>query len=65
MTTFLIPDMSCGHCKAAIEAAILKLDSAAKVQVDLSNRRAEIASSQPDAALIAALNAVGFAAQTA
>lgn len=65
MTTFSIPDMNCGHCKATIEAAILKLDPAAQVQFDLPNRRVDVASSQPDAALITALNAVGFPAKTA
>jgi copper chaperone len=64
MTTFSIPDMSCGHCKAAIESAIHKLDPAAQVTVDLANRRAEVTSTQPDTALIAALDAVGFPAKT-
>ena len=63
MTRFSIPDMSCGHCKAAVEAAILKLDPSASVQVDLTTRRAEIPSSQPTDALISALDAVGFPAQ--
>ncbi len=63
MTTFSIPDMTCGHCKAAVEAAILKLDPAASVVVDLKTRRAEVTSTEPDEALINALNAVGFPAQ--
>lgn len=63
MTTFSIPDMSCGHCKSAVEAAILKLDPQASVVVDLVNRRADVSSGTPDAALINALNAVGFPAQ--
>ena len=58
-----IPDMSCGHCKSAIETAIHKLDPAASVKVDLTNRRAEITSSAPNAAVISALDAVGFPAQ--
>lgn len=64
MTTFSIPDMSCGHCKAAVEAAILKLDPAASVVVDLKARRAEVTSTEPVEALINALGAVGFPAQT-
>lgn len=63
MTTFSIPDMSCGHCKAAVEAAILKLDPQASVVVDLKTRRADVTSTEPEGALINALNAVGFPAQ--
>lgn len=64
MTTFSIPDMSCGHCKTAVEAAVRKLDPAAKVEVDLATRRAEIETTHPPAAVIAALDAVGFPAKT-
>ena len=60
MTTFSIPDMNCGHCKAAVEAAVRKLDPDASIEVDLAARRAEIQSSQAVAAVIAALDAVGF-----
>jgi len=63
MTTFSIPDMSCGHCKASVEAAILKLDPAATVVVDLKARRAEVTSGVPVEALINALGAVGFPAE--
>lgn len=57
-----IPDMSCGHCKAAVEAAILKLDPRADVQVDLPARRATVATTQPLEAVVHALDAVGFPA---
>ena len=64
MTTLSIPDMTCGHCKSAVEAAILKLDPTASVVVDLVTRRAEVTSTEPIEALINALDAVGFPAQT-
>lgn len=63
MTTFSIPDMSCGHCKTSVETAILKLDPGAKVTVDVPNRRADVTSTQPDNAVLKALDAVGFLAQ--
>lgn len=65
MTTFSIPDMSCGHCKAAVEAAILKADPEALVTVDVAARTAKVQSGQPVATLIQALGAVGFPATAA
>jgi copper chaperone len=64
MITLSIPDMSCGHCKTAVTIAIQKLDPAATVQIDLVTRRAKITSCQPAEALITALSAVGFPAQS-
>lgn len=62
MTTFNVPEMSCGHCKAAIEKAIAAIDAAAKVVVDLTDRTVSITSTQPDATLIAALSESGYEA---
>lgn len=65
MVTLNIPDMSCGHCKASVEAAIATLDPAAKVSVDLPGRKADVQSSAAAEALIAALARVGFPATIA
>lgn len=62
MTRLSVPDMSCGHCKASIEAAIARLDSAAGVKVDLAGRTVEVDSNTPAPALIAALDEIGFPA---
>lgn len=59
MTTLSVPDMSCGHCKASVEAALAPL--ASRVQVDLPARRVT-AEGAPPRALIDALAAVGFPA---
>jgi copper chaperone len=59
MTTLSVPDMSCGHCKASVEAALAPL--AAKVQVDLPARRVTAEGAAPEA-LIRALEAIGFPA---
>lgn len=59
MTTLSVPDMSCGHCKASIEAALAPL--AATVEVDLPARRVR-ATGAPAEALVAALAAIGFPA---
>jgi copper chaperone len=65
MTTYSIPDMSCGHCKAAVEAALAKVPGAGAVRVDLSARKVEVADAAPEAEVLAALEAAGYPAQIA
>lgn len=65
MTRLSVPDMSCGHCKASVEAAIARVDAAATVKVDLESRMVEVESAAPAPALIAALAEVGFPATAA
>jgi copper chaperone len=62
MTKLNVPEMSCGHCKAAIEKAVAGVDADARVSVDLENRTVSIESSIADAALIDALKAGGYEA---
>ena len=62
MTKLNVPEMSCGHCKAAIEKAVADVDADARVSVDLENRTVSIESSIADAALIDALKAGGYEA---
>ena len=62
MTKLNVPEMSCGHCKAAIEKAVAGVDADARVSVDLENRTVSIESSIADAALIDALKAEGYEA---
>lgn len=59
MTKLSVPDMSCGHCKASVEAALLPLS--ANVQVDLPNRQVKADGASPEA-LIKALASIGFPA---
>ena len=63
MVTLNVPDMSCGHCKASVEQALTALDPKAKVVVDLVGRRVAVDSGQGVAAMVAALDAVGFVAE--
>ncbi len=59
MTTLSVPDMSCGHCKASVEAALAPI--ATKVEVDLPARRVT-AEGAASAALVKALEEIGFPA---
>ncbi|WP_103256073.1 heavy-metal-associated domain-containing protein [Tabrizicola aquatica] len=65
MTTYSIPDMSCGHCKATVEAALAAVPGIGAVQVDLSARRVDVADSAAPAEVLAALAAAGYPAQVA
>lgn len=60
MTILSVPEMSCGHCKASVEAALAPL--ASKVEVDLSARRVTVEGASNEA-LLQALESVGFAAK--
>ncbi len=59
MTKLSVPDMSCGHCKASVEAALSPLST--NVVVDLPNRQVKADGAAPEA-LIKALAAIGFPA---
>jgi copper chaperone len=62
MLTLSVPDMTCGHCRASVEAAIARLDPAAAVAVDLTARRVTVATQVPAAAVVAALDRAGYSA---
>mgnify|MGYP000237459120 CR=1 FL=1 len=57
---FTLPDMSCGHCRAAITAALQALDPQARIEVDLPARLATVDSALSRAALAAALVEAGY-----
>ena len=41
--TLSVPDMSCGHCKASVEAALTPLAGMAPITVDLAQRQVSVA----------------------
>lgn len=57
---FNVPDMSCGHCKASVEAAIRSVDAQAEINVDLTSKNVAITSTAREADLIAVLAGKGF-----
>lgn len=62
MSKFDVPDMSCGHCKAAIEKAVLARDTQAKLEFDLEARLIDITSQLSDTELAAILSSEGYPA---
>ena len=65
MTTYSIPDMSCGHCKATVEAALAQVPGVGEVQVNLSTRQVEVADGAAQAEVLAALQSAGYPAHVA
>lgn len=62
MTLLSVPDMTCGHCKASVESALKSLADAGDVTVDLAAKTATATGSAAPAALLRALDEVGFPA---
>ncbi|MGL4278771.1 MAG: heavy-metal-associated domain-containing protein [Albidovulum sp.] len=65
MTTFLVPDMSCGHCKMTIEKAVSAADGAARMEFDLDKHLVKIDSALPTAKLAETLEDAGYPATVA
>lgn len=62
MTTFNVPDMSCGHCTAAIEKAVTGADAGASLAFDLETHTVTVDSTLDDAALAGILEQEGYPA---
>lgn len=62
MTTLSVPDMTCGHCKASVTQALTSVAGTSSVEVDLTTRQVSLTTTAPEAALLAALDEVGFPA---
>lgn len=60
MQSFNLPDMSCGHCVAAIKEALKAADAQARIEIDLEARTAEVDSSLPRETLVAVLTEAGY-----
>lgn len=62
---FHVPDMSCGHCKAAIERAMTEADRSAVLSFDMAARSVEIDSGIGAERVQAVLAEAGYPAQPA
>jgi copper chaperone len=60
MIDFNVTGMSCQHCVKAVTESIRQVDPAAQVNVDLERGRVAIDSTQPVAALKAAIEDAGY-----
>ena len=60
-----VPDMSCGHCKAAVERALAGAAPGATVAVDLPARTVTVTGPADADAVLAALAEEGYPATVA
>lgn len=58
--TYSVPEISCGHCKSAIEGEVSKLDGVAEVTVDIDARTVTVDGDAADDAIHAAIEEAGY-----
>jgi len=57
---YRVPDMSCQHCKSAIEGALAGIAGVESVEVDLSALDVTVSGAASDAELRAAIEEAGY-----
>lgn len=57
---FNVPDMTCGHCVAAVTKAIKAVDGAAEVKTDVAGKTVTVESTATAAALSRAMDQAGY-----
>lgn len=58
--TYSVPEISCGHCKSAIEGEVGALDGVEVVTVDIEARSVTVDGSASDEAIHAAISEAGY-----
>ncbi len=58
--TYSVPAISCGHCKAAIEGEVGKLDEVEGVVVDVATKTVEVSGKAADEEVRRAIEEAGY-----
>lgn len=58
--TYEVPDISCGHCKDAIEDTVGGLDDVTRVSVDIDAKRVTVDGTASDQAVRDAIEDAGY-----
>ena len=58
--TYAVPGVSCGHCKAAIEAAVGEVSGVDAVDVDVDSKTVRVEGDATDDAIRAAIDEAGY-----
>lgn len=64
--TYLVPDMSCAHCKARIENEVSKLEGIQSAEVDLDEKQLNVVFDEnniKDEDIISAVDEAGYTAK--
>ncbi len=64
-TTYLVPGMTCDHCKVAVSDEVTKVAGVAAVSVDLDTKLVRIDGGADHSALVAAIDEAGYDAVAA
>lgn len=62
--TYSVPDISCGHCKSAIEGEVGTLDGVSAVTVDIEARTVTVEGDATEQAIHAAIDEAGYEVAT-
>lgn len=62
MSKFSVPEMSCSHCRASIEKAMLDADAGTDLSFDMEAREVEVDSTLTTADVIATIKDAGYEA---
>lgn len=62
MSRFSVPDMSCGHCRAKIEDALLEADAGAELAFDMEAREVAIDTVLATPDVVETIRGAGYAA---
>jgi copper chaperone len=58
--TYSVPEISCGHCKSAIEGEVGALEDVATVTVDIEAKTVTVDGAASDEAIHAAISEAGY-----
>lgn len=57
--TYSVPEISCGHCKSTIEAAVSGLGDVSRVEVDVDAKTVVVEGGDPEA-IVTAIEDAGY-----
>lgn len=60
MHTFIVPRMSCGGCVNTIKKAILQIDVAATIEIDLPSKSVSVQTAIAEELIIKAISDAGY-----
>jgi copper chaperone len=59
-STYSVPDISCGHCKQAIESEVGQVDGVERVEVDVDRRTVTVDGTAGEDAVVGAIREAGY-----